>query len=278
MSMKRYTTKFLKTVALLYMAFPIAYVTLAAMVFDIPMASCVRMLLAPSYYIVSLAAVLAGYGLWEMYRWSWHLYIVSCVLIGYQTAVVMNQYAETHHKILAFVVSILGIIGVAMRVSREIRVPYFFPKIRWWESNPRYRLAVSVSVLRKVTDERIVGEILDVSTSGCFIKLRTDLKSDEPVQVKFEVFGLPVEVEGVIVWKSQSTVTHPKGVGVKFSTSTRANKRSLRLINKRLRQISNFYRTSRYLLSPEDFLKRLEEMESQAFGKKKVQKIKENVS
>ena len=275
--MKLYTSKFLKVVALMYMAFPMAYVTLAALFFDIPVKDCVRLLLAPSYYVVSIAAVLAGYGLWEMYRWSWHLYIVSCVFIGYETAVVMNQYAETHHKVLAFVLSILGIIGVAMRVTREVRVPYFFPKIRWWESNPRYRLAVPVDIVRKVTEDSVFGEILDVSMTGCFIKLRSDLKTDEPVRVRFEVFGLPVEVEGVIVWKCQSTVTHPKGVGVKFSVVERSNKRSLRLMTKRLKQIANFYRTSRYLLSQEDFLKRLEEIESQGFGKKKVQ-LKENVS
>ena len=277
MSMKRYTSPFLKTVALMYMAFPIAYVTLAAMVFDIPIASCVRLLLAPSYYIVSIVAVLAGYGLWEMYRWSWHLFIASGFFIGYETAVVMNQFSETHHKVLAFIVSIVGIIGVAMRVSREVRVPYFFPKIRWWESNPRYRLAVPVEIYRNVTGEKINGEILDVSLSGCFVKVRGDLKTDEPVRVRFQVFRLPVEAEGVIVWRSQSTVTHPKGVGVKFMSYQRPNKRSLRMITKRLKQIANFYRTSRYLLSQEDFLKKLEQIESEDFGKKKVQ-IKENVS
>lgn len=277
MAMKRYTSKFLKGVALLYMAFPIAYVTLAAMVFDIPVASCVRLLLSPFYYTVSAVAVIAGYGLWEMYRWGWHLYIASCIFIGYETALVMNQYAETHHKVLAFIVSILGITFVAMRVTGEVRVPYFFPKIRWWESNPRYRLAVPVDILRKVSEENVFGEILDVSMTGCFIKLRGDLKTDEPVQLRFQVFRLPVEVEGVIVWRSKSTVTHPKGVGVKFSGLERPNKRSLRLITKRLKQIANFYRTSRYLLSQEDFVKRLEEIESQEFGRKKVQ-IKENVS
>jgi hypothetical protein len=276
--MKRYTSRFLKSVALFYMAFPMAYLFVTAMVFDMPVNSCVQLLLSPFYYVVSLIAVIAGYGLWEMYRWSWYLYIASNVFIGYQTALVMNQFSESHHKVLGFVISLIAIVGIAMRVSREVRVPYFFPKIRWWESNPRYRLAVQSEIVRTVTGNAVIGEILDLSLGGCFIKLRADLKSDEPVTLKFEVFKLPVEVQGVVVWRSESTVTHPKGVGIKFSTLERSEKRALRLIAKRLRAIANFYRTSRYLLSQEDFLKKLQEIEGQEFGKRKKIQIKESAS
>jgi len=276
---KRYTSRFLKTAAFLYMVFPIAYVLATAMLFDIPMASCVRLLLSPFYYVVSLLAVAAGYGLWEMYRWSWYLFIVADVFIGYQTALVMSQYSESHHKILGFVIAILSILFIAFRVSREVRVPYYFPKIRWWESNPRYRLAVQSSVLRTVSEQSVAGEILDLSASGCFIKLRADLKSDEPVKVRFQVFKLAVDCDGVVVWRSESTVTHPKGAGVKFTDLSRQDRRSLRLITKRLKEIAHLYRTSRYLLTQEEFLKKLERIESQGFSKPvRKTEIKETAS
>jgi Tfp pilus assembly protein PilZ len=251
------------------MSFPIAYIILAGMMFDLPVNSCVQLLLSPFYYIVSVLAIAGGYGLWEMYRWGWYLFIISNVFIGYETAIVMNQYSESHHKLLGFIFSLLAIISVAFRVSREVRVPYFFPKIRWWESNPRYRLTVPAKMLRKVSEEGMNTEILDLSMSGCFVKTRTDLKTDEPVQLQFSVFKQPVSCDGVVVWKSESTVTHPKGVGVKFSTMGRSEKRNLRLIAKRLKAIAYFYRTSRYLLNPEDFLKRFEELEAQSLSKRK---------
>jgi|SRR6185437_6247978 len=266
---KRYTSRFLKTAALFYMIFPVAYVLAAAMLFDMPMTSCVRLLLSPLYYFVSFLAVAAGYGLWEMYRWSWYLFIAADVFIGYQTALVMSQYSESHHKVMGFVISMLGILFIAFRVTREVRVPYYFPKIRWWESNPRYRLAVRSAILRKVSEQSVAGEILDLSASGCFIKLRTDLKSDEPVRLQFEVFKTTIECDGVVVWKSESTVTHPKGVGVKFTDLSRRDRRSLRLITKRLKEIAHLYRTSRYLLSQEEFIKKLEKIESQEFPKPK---------
>jgi hypothetical protein len=267
--MKRYTSRFLKTVALFYMAFPIAYMIIAALVFDIPAASYIHILLSPLYYFISLVAVISGWGLWEMSRWAWYVFGFSNFLIVYENALVMKDYSESHHKFAGFVVSLLMTVFVFLRVSREVRVPYFFPKIRWWESDPRYRLAVVTGLIRKVSEDLVTGEILDLSGSGCFVKTRIDLKTDEPIALKFEAFKLPIQCEGIVVWKSESTVTHPKGVGIKFTTVDRASKRNLRLITKRLKAIAHFYRTSRYLLNQDEFLKKLEEIEGRAWTKVK---------
>jgi hypothetical protein len=261
--MKRYTSKFLKTVAVCYMAFPPLYIILAAILFDIPANLCVSVLLSPFYYIVALAAVLTGYGLWEMQRWSWYLFIASNILITYENAKLVSEYSATHHKFLAFLTSIFLLAALIYRVGREIRVPYFFPKIRWWESNPRYRLSVPVKVNRKAAtaSEPFQAEILDLSLGGCFVKIRTDIAQDETVGLEFAVFGFPLRCDGTIVWRTASTVTHPKGIGVKFVFLDKVQRRTLRSITRRLKKIAQLYRTSRYLMNQEDFLKRLEEIE-----------------
>ncbi len=261
---KHYISKTLKLIAFVYLGFPIAYVIFAALIFDVPARSCVRMLLSPLFVIVSVAAIIAGYGLWEMKRWAWHFFFLANVFIVYLNAIVVQDYSESHHRLLAFLSSLCVVGGVLYRVAREVRVPYFFPKIRWWESNPRYRLAVPALLLRK-DGTPLDGQILDLSMTGCFVKLRHEVSADELVQVKFNVFKQDLDVQGVIVWRSKSTVTHPKGVGIKFGTLERPQKRALRLITRRLKQIANFYRTSRYLMNQEDFIKRLEEMENRSF-------------
>jgi hypothetical protein len=249
------------------MAFPLTYLVSAALLFDIPVASCGKILLSPFFYLLSLLAVLVGYGLWEMRHWSWYWMLVTNILIAYENAVVTHQYAESHHKVLAYIASLLLIAALMNRVSREVRVPYFFPKIRWWESNPRYKLSVSArvgrpsSVKQGEVDPVLEGEILDLSMGGCFLKLRTELEQGELVTLNFKVFGMVVECNGNVVWRTRSTVTHPKGVGVKFVVSTRPQKRVLRQINARLRKIAALYRRSRYLMSQEDFIKRLDELE-----------------
>lgn len=268
--MKRYTTRFLKSLALGFMAFPVIYILIAAILFDIPFNQCVRILLSPFYYFVALWAVAAGYGMWEMKRWVWYPYVIANFLIGYENAILVNDYGESHHKFLAFVAALALMLLFIYRAAKEIRVPYFFPKIRWWESNPRYRLTVPVRLRLRGKDEPITAEILDVSMGGCFIKLRMDLVQDEVVVLEFAVFGYSVVCEGIVVWRTISTVTHPKGVGIKFSQLDRVQKKTLRLITRRLKRISALYRKFRYLMNQDDFLKRLQEIEAEPPVEKKI--------
>ena len=107
------------------MAFPALYLLLSAIVFDIPARHCVSLLLSPSYYLLCFWAVLTGFSLWEMKRWSWYVFLLTNVLIGYSNAIVVSQYGETHHKLIAFIFSILMLIMLMFRVGREVRVPYF---------------------------------------------------------------------------------------------------------------------------------------------------------
>jgi hypothetical protein len=258
---KRYISRFLKTVAAFFLCFPVVYIVITATLFDIPLKRCVGILLSPFYYIVCALVMLTGFGILEMRRWSWYLLIISQVLVTYENAILVQGYAESHHKVFAFLLSILCQIGLIYRIAQEIRVPYFFPRIRWWESNPRYRLSVPVQFTDK-SGKMFEGEILDLSATGCFIKFREDLARDELVSLRFKVFGHEIQTDGTIVWCAHSTVTHPKGAGVKFNVYHKSQKRSLRLIHRRLKKMADFYRRFRYLMSQDEFLTQMEKMES----------------
>lgn len=251
------------------MSFPVSFIAIAAVLFDVPTRSCLSILLSPSYLILSLLAIIVGYGFWEMKRWAWYFFVLTNVLVAYLCAVVVNDYGETHHQIFTFAFALIMLVGLTYRVSSEIRVPYFFPKIRWWESDPRYRLSVPVKLYRAGAVESLGADILDLSMGGCFLKLRNEMSQDEKIRVEFTVFQIPVTCEGTVVWRTQSTVTHPKGVGVKFLEMEKNQRRSLKLIHQRLKRITQFYKRARYLMSQEDFIKRLQELESTPLSKRR---------
>lgn len=261
--MKQYISKFLKSVAAFFLAFPFLYIVIVTTLFDIPMDNAIGILLSPFYYIVSILVLIVGYGFWEMRRWSWYVFILSQVLLTYENALIVQKFSESHNKLLSFGISVLMQLVLIYRVSQEVRVPYFLPKIRWWESNPRYRLAVPALIHLK-SGELVEGTILDLSTLGCFVKLRGDIAESQGVILDFNVFGIIVNIEGTVVWSAESAVTHPRGVGIKFSPNGKAQKKTLRVIQKRLRKIGLLYRKFRYLLTQDDFLKKLEEIESGA--------------
>lgn len=263
--MKQYISKILKSVAIFYMGFPVFYLIVTTLLFDLRAGSIASILLSPVFFLLSILAMTVGYGFWEMKRWSWYLFVVTNLGMAYQNISISTQYGTSQHQWMALSCSIIALFLLTVRVAREIRVPYFFPRIRWWESNPRYRLAVPVTLdlsSGREGADPIQAEILDLSLGGCFIKLRNGIAQDERVRLSFSVFGIPMCCEGVVVWRTQSTVTHPKGVGIKFGEMLRDERKSLRTINARLKKIAQFYKKSRYLLNQDEFLKRLSELET----------------
>lgn len=241
--MKQYRTRFLKGVALIYLGFPLLYLFISAVLFDIPLYKYVSILLSPFYYFLSAWVVAAGWGIWEMRRWAWYVFTVANLLILYENAVLIVNHGETHHKFVSYMMMVGAIAILFYRVTRELKVPYYLPKIRWWESGSRYQMTVPSSLQRE-TGERLEGEIMDISAGGCFIKLAHDLEQDESLELKFNVFGNLIECQGRVVWRTHSTVTHPRGVGVKFENLSKQGKQKLRVATRRLKRVSKMYRNS----------------------------------
>lgn len=254
--MKRYSSRFLKIVALLFMSFPIVYLVFVGVLFDVPLKSIGDILFSPFYYFTCIFSFLAGYGLWEMRRWAWYLYVFSNFLIVYYSASVTIRLGETHHPILAYTFLIVVCLGTVFRIRSEVRVPYFFPKIRWWETQVHYPIAVPVTLLRD-DHTQCVGEIVDLSVKGCFIKCPEDLQQDEKVNVRFDVFGQVTECRGTVVWRTPSTVTRPKGVGIKFSRLNGPRVRRITIASKRLEKIRELCRRPKSEGDAEQFLKNL---------------------
>ena len=257
---KRYTSSVLKSVAFAYCAFPAVLFPVFVVVFDIAWVQVFRLLISPLFYFVTGWMVLAGYGLWEMRRWSWYVFLTANTLLLYWCALVLTEFGQTQHKGMSFSLVFSVVVVLLIRVGREVRVPYFHPRIRWWETNPRYRLSVQVQVERQAGVSES-GEILDISRGGCFVKFRETIQDHERVLLRFTIFQIPMCCEGVVVWRSRSTVTHPKGCGVKFVGMTKVQRKSFRFIESRLRRISSLYRSSRFLMDPQEFSKRMDELQ-----------------
>lgn len=242
MNLKRYTSRPFKGIAGFYLGFPIFYLLAAAVFFDIPARGLGDLLLSPSYYFICAVAVAAGWGLWEMRRWAWYVFLFATGMILYQNVWVLNHLAATHHKLLSFLMSSVLLLGLAWQIRREVRVPYFLPRIPWWESTSSRSVTVSASLERLEGSPVSHGQILDISASGCFVKSKDGFLDDEPVLVRFNVFGQPIDAPGNVVWMTEGGVTHPKGVGVKFGKLDRRQRRRLRVALQRLKRVNALYR------------------------------------
>jgi hypothetical protein len=154
-------------------------------------------------------------------------------------------------------------------VGREIRVPYFFPRIRWWESDPRYKLSVQTKVAREDKTE-LEGEIMDLSLSGCFVKTHAYFVPDELVTLDFSLFERSLRCSGRVVWRSESTVTHPKGIGVKFEALNKETIYCLKQAVQKLKKLARVYSQLTRERNWQEYLQREQRYQGRSHGQPQV--------
>ncbi|MFN7684192.1 MAG: PilZ domain-containing protein [Oligoflexia bacterium] len=259
--MKVHLSRLYQTLVLFYLAFPITFLLVTALLYEIPGSELTKILLQPSFYLLSLGAMITGFGLWEVRRWGWYAMRFMSLAMIYYSVVLLVHYGQTDSPGLALFVGVLMVWVLDKRISSELRVPYFMPQISWWESNPRYQIRIPVRVLGH-GGEVLEGQILDVSLAGCFIKIRPEFTEQSPVTLECQLFGRPWRAEGAVVWRTYGAVTFPRGIGVKFSPMERSTRRALSAATLRVRKLALLYRRGRFLLGDDELKKAIEKLKS----------------
>lgn len=240
MTAHSYTTRTLRAISYLWMSMPLTYLLYAKLVIAANTKGVVAILLSPSYWAVSALAFAAGRGILLIRWYGWYAFILSNITLAYITAVTLAQYSARESEVLVFLATGLVQLSLIFLVGREIRVPYFFPKIRWWESDPRYKLSVPVKIIRPDKSE-LEAEIMDISLGGCFMKTHHYFLTDELVVLNFTLFERPLNCPGKIVWTTESTVTHPRGIGIKFEPLDKDTTYCLKQATEKLRKLARAY-------------------------------------
>lgn len=222
-----------------FLFFPLTYLFWVTLVFEVPTVQYVSLFLSPIFYLIAGWMILTGVGLWEMHRWIWWVLLVSCILLTYENADVLMRLSQSQHKGFAFLFSTLALTFMFLRINRELRVPYFLPSIRWWEADARGKFQ-SAALVRSADDDSVEirpGRLLDLSPIGCFVQTPHRFKHDENVVIEFKEFDLEVALPGAVVWRAESAVTHPSGIGVRFERLSREQRKQVRLILLRKRRL-----------------------------------------
>ena len=207
--------------------FPILYPVLSAFVFELGSKGILSIALSPIFYIGSALWIASGLGLQTLRHWAWYTFVGAQLLFFYFNALILVNYSESEFKGYTFI-AVLTLQGFLFQlVGREVRVPYLFPKIKWWESG-----IAGMHHLDIALPSGARGQILDLSPRGCFVKTPVDFKIGEVISIRLDVGGQSGEFPGTIVWLAESKVTHPKGIGVQFHELDRSLRRKIRVITR----------------------------------------------
>ena len=222
---------------------PITYLIALAALYNLPSDRIFDIFLSFYYWGRSGFAVFVGFALLRKKPWAWQMFVIHlCLMMGEQFYVA-SVYAENYNSAPSVLIALFAICLYFILVRLEYRVPYYSPQIAWWESDPRYRINLSGKLT--AGGEKLDTQIMDISSSGCFLKLPKEFSIDQFVTVNFSLYGTEFECSGKVVWRAESTITHPKGIGVRFVEMNRDEQALLKKTVKQLRNESHKLRKDR---------------------------------
>ena len=216
-----------------------------------PLFSLIRENLIPFHwisFIVFFSFPLAGVAIYAVKKWSLPVFFaIECLTIVLHWHM-LGEYSNLHivhltylrPPILFTLFTVINMIVVFYFLHPAVRIAYLDPKIRWWESLPRYEVNWGTNLKQGAIE--LKGSVLNISENGAFIFVPppSSLKTDVPVQLGFSFGNLSFLFQSEIVhgfsFKGQ------EGYGIKFSFASSLQKDLLKKCMKAVKLL-NYERT-----------------------------------
>jgi len=215
-----------------YLFSPLFNLVQIALVTHLPLSGPVSLwsVLGPGDWAVLLAFPVVGFGLLSVRRWGWAAFVAfTLFLIGYNSyAYVVNQ-AYDLSLVLLYNITLAAVTFVFFR--KHLRAPYFNPRLRWWNTDPRYQVKLSGSLGE--AESACHAEILDLSATGVFLSVCADIEVGQVQTVTIEAYGMAFPVKGRVMRKTAPDDPRP-GFGLMFEGLSEDSKYELRVLMARL--------------------------------------------
>ncbi|MBF0118457.1 MAG: PilZ domain-containing protein [Desulfobacterales bacterium] len=185
-------------------------------------------LYTPETVLLSLSAIIVSYCIYIVKRWSFYVFLVNSII-----AIIWNGCVAFYFQGFTIILAIYLLITIAILLNfiliKDMRTPYFNPRIRWWEQEKRYRFDLPATIHFLRNNLRVDGQIFDISASGLFWTgiMKGEVGHNVGVKIHHEKLSV-IPLVGEIVWVSDGKGRHPRGGGIKFVKTTKSEQKFLR--------------------------------------------------
>lgn len=170
--------------------------------------------------------LVAAYAIWTCRKWSFYLYILCIAGLCYISYIGYESGNSSINPTRLFMLYTFNLLIVGYFLVPAVRRVYFDPRMRWWESSPRYFLKTEV----KFTSggEPQMGHVDNISETGILIKSDSLPTDKDIVKIQFQFDNHEYNLEGRVVHH-----LHLKemGFGVQFIVNLSTRKKLKTLIN-----------------------------------------------
>lgn len=167
-----------------------------------------------------------AFAIYSVKNWSYPVFVSAMAWTFYRNFQSWQSHPDIFTLPLMLGVHVFNLVFVSYFLLPAVRAAYFNPRLRWWESKPRYRIDLSGHV-SKEKSQQLGSEchILDISEGGVLIKTATAFEMDAKVQLKFSFFNLHFDLPAQVVHQGGAEF---QGCGLRFVGLNKDQQRRIR--------------------------------------------------
>lgn len=197
--------------ALAHIFAPIGNILINATISPINFSNYIKLLFYPTnrvtLIVFVLIPILAGIMIYLCKKWSYILYVLL-MLIPFSYSLQSSLKSNSKLVLLALVFSfIINLLVIAYLFLPRVRKVYFDPKLRWWETKPRYKTNFQSLLSFNGSNHNV--DIKNISEGGAFLETNLEIPTDTILKLTLN----NLEFLGTVVYKKPGATT---GYGFKF--------------------------------------------------------------
>ena len=181
--------------------------------------------------VVALALVACAFSILSLKPWGYFLFLtLSSFVTGYYAL----NYFSSPHSTEPWSLSSIGLLCLTTLyfTQRHVASPYFNPKVRWWDTSPRFPTNLRVQV--KIDGEPQNGTICDISLSGVFVTGISKVVTGDLLSLQFQF----LDIHFACLGKVMRVGRNPSGYGIMFVDLSRQEKAELKRLVQAIRETS----------------------------------------
>lgn len=218
--------------SIVYLLSPAFILVQAALMANLPLfgrISIVQRLSILDWTVLALYLACAA-AIFSVKRWGWYVFMAASLALISANVYVAVLRPGPYGLVLVLAYDLLLSLAAGYFFRKKVIAPYFNPRIRWWETLPRFQ-ALSY-LLIGAGPSRFSAKVIDVSESGCFALTDRRLATGGELPLELYCFGEGVSLTAKVVRRADFHGS--PGYGFMFVKGDAVAARALAGITRRL--------------------------------------------
>lgn len=154
---------------------------------------------------------IAGIAIYKTNRWSYPIFFFIMTAMMVSNFMTWRQFPQFFNFASLLFTYVINFAVVSYFLIPQVRSVYFNPRLRWWETKPRYDVEIPTQII--VGEAASTGTIQNISEGGMFLESPMLLLLGNEIQLGFVSQGNEIKIPGKIVHVREAD---PRGYGVQF--------------------------------------------------------------